>query len=397
MTSLLFMTVIATEIAYSASIRLRLGAQERDDAKAEALAVSGVNMYRLILVASKGLANNPMLATVEQMMGVDLGDALWQWVPFINSGLMRMLFVAGDGASDSEVTDMAAEGLSDEQRAESRESSGLERNFLDFDGDFTAEVTDEDRKINVAGFKATNRVELQEDPTGVELYGLMSGQRRCPSAFGSDDTSSQNEAAQEDLDRFFLDRNLDRWELIGNLADWTDADNTRIYDGGSEDVLYNTLPKDPYLPKNAGFDTLQEIRLVQGWNLDDVWEKFGSSVTVYGKGKVNINTADCGVIWALLKSYIEPTPTDDQVYRIMTAMEEQKTLAGSFHDANAFTTFIASQGVQVDSKLKSVVTTESKVFRVTSTGEVNQSTVSVEAVLDFSSSQIGKIVFWRVR
>jgi type II secretory pathway component PulK len=393
-TSLLFMTVLVTEIAFAASLRQQLGAHQRDEAKAEALARSGLNIYRLLLVASKGLGNNPMIAQVETMLGIDLGDALWQMIPFINTGMMRMLFVSGGSVEGDELEAYEEEGLTDEQVAESREGSTIERNFLDFDGDFYAEVTDEDRKINVASFTATSFTELKEDPTAVQLHALMSGMRSCPSA--SLLTSSTVAADQEDLDQFFYERNLDRWDLISNLADWTDTDSVQMYRGGSEDNLYNTLERDPYLPKNTGFDTLEEIRLIEGWNRDDVWNRFGTNLTVYGTGKVNINTVECDVMWALLKSYIEPTPTDDQVYQLMVAIQEYMALT-TFSSGQAFTSFLTSQGVQVKPTLTSVVTTESQVFRVTSTGQVNDSTVTLEAVIDFTSTQTGDIKYFRVK
>jgi type II secretory pathway component PulK len=397
-TSLLFMTVLVTEIAFAATVRLQLGAHQRDEAKAEALAETGVYIYQLVLTASKGLGKNPMIQQVEQMMGIDLGDALWQMIPFINTGMMRMIFVAGGDEDDIE--DMSTEGMSEEQLAESRESSGFDKNFLDFDGDFYAEVTDEDRKINVSRFTAVNRADLMAgtDPTAWQLYGLMSGVRTCPSYTLSADGTAQEDVAseeREDLDRFFLDRNLERWELVGNLADWTDADNSRVYDGGAEDSLYNALEKDPYLPKNAGFDSLDEIRLVEGWHRDDVWERFGGDITVYGNGKINVNTAECGVIWGLLKSYIQPN-SDGEVERAIRAIRENQAMQ-SFSSGTALVSFLEGQGFTVDPKMKSLVSAESKVFRVTSSGQVGDATVTVEAVLDYSSSQTGKIVYWRVR
>ena len=396
-TTLLFMTVIVSEMAFAATVRMQLGAHQRDEAKAEALASSGVRIYQLVLAASKAIGNNPMIQQVEQMLGLNLGDALWQMIPTLNTGLLRMLFVSGgELEADDELPSSDAPNpgeLTDEEVAESRESSGSQRNFLDFDGDFSASVTDEDRKINVSVFRASNRIELLQDPTALQLHGVMTGVRTCPGPYSL--LGDSEPTSRDDLDRFFLDRNIDRWSLIGNLADWTDLDNVRLYDGGSEDSLYNRLEKNPYLPKNAPFDTLEEVRLIDGWHFDDVWEKFGKNVTVYGSGKINVNTAECDVIWGLLKSYIQPMPNDDQVYRIMQAMQEQMAQT-RFSDGNGFVSFVQSQGVQVDPKMRSLVGTESKVFRVTSSGKVQDATVTIEAVIDYSNSAVGQIVYWRV-
>jgi len=395
-TVVLFISILTTELAYEASVRMQLGRHQRDEAKAEALANSGVQFYRLILTASKGLGKNPMVQQLEEQFGLDLGDSLWQMIPYIDSGLMRLLFVSGGSVSDSEAEDFQKSGLSEEQTAESREEQGMKRNFLDFDGEFSAEVSDEDKRINVTGIKANNRTELVVDPTAVALYGLMSGTRRCPDPFALDDAAAEADAEREDLDRFFLDRNLDRWQLIGNLADWTDLDNQRTFDGGSEDALYNNLDRDPYLPKNSAFDSFEEIRLVEGWHRDDVWERFNPQITVFGKGKINVNTAECDVMAALLKTYVKPEPNPDKLYLLMKAVEEQKALA-PFSSAQQFTSFLGQQGVEVDTALRSAVSTESTVFRVVSTGTVNGATVTIEAVYDFSSSKVGRIRHWRVR
>ncbi len=395
-TMVLFCTILMTELGYEASVRMQLGRHQRDEAKAEALAMSGVSFYRLILTASKGLGKNPMIQQLEEQFGLDLGDSLWQMIPYIDSGLMRMLLVSGGSVSDGEAEDFKASGLSEEQVSESREDQGMKRNFLDFDGEFSASVSDEDKRINVTGIHASNRAELMTDPTAVALYGLMSGTRRCPDPFALEDAAAEAEAEREDLDRFFLDRNLDRWQLIGNLGDWTDLDNNRLFDGGSEDALYNNLDRDPYLPKHSGFDTFDEIRLVEGWHRDDVWERFSPQITVFGKGKININTAECDVMAAILKTYVKPEPNPDKLYQLMKAIEEQKAIS-PFSSGQQFSSFVGQQGVVVDPGLRSAVSTESTVFRVVSTGEVNGASVTIEAVYDFSSSKIGRIEYWRVR
>jgi hypothetical protein len=57
--------------------------------------------------------------------------------------------------------------------------------------------------INQLGSEGDN---LQDSPTAARMFALMSGEQN---------------------DQWFLERNLDRWELIGNLKDWVDADTYR--------------------------------------------------------------------------------------------------------------------------------------------------------------------------
>lgn len=402
LTTILFMTVLVTELSYAGLVRLQLAAQERDEVKAEALARTGLNLYRLVLIASKQLGSNEMIASMMASLGVNAGDSLWQMLPSINTGLLRMMLVVDDFSEEDaepeagELPPAPPEGgvpsagaLSEEQRAESRDSSGTKRNFLDFDGDFFAEVQDEDRKFRVSGIKATSYAELMEDPVALRLYALMSGVRTC----GNTRPFATPTNEIDDQDQFFYEQNLDRWELIANLADWTDSDTQRMYQGGAEESLYQNLP-DPYLPKNAAFDTLEEVRLVDGWHRDDVWERYGDKLTVYGGGKVNVNTAECEVLWALVKAYY-PTAPDTQIEEIIRYIEEYRALS-SFTSDKAFANYLTQAYPGIDANIKNSVSKQSTVFRVKSTGQVGEAAVKIEVVLDFSSSDLGKVVYWRI-
>ncbi len=369
-TSLMFITIIGTEMTKGGIVRLRLAANQRDEAKAEALAETGFQMYRLILVASKGMGQQlgPML----QQFGMT--GELWQMMPFINTGMMRMLLSAGSSPDEDDVEQFAVEGLTDEQIAESREEGQgtTKRNFLDFDGDFFAEVTDENSRIYVGAFRATTYADMLEDPVALRLYGLMSG---------------------VDNDQFFYDQNIDRWELIGNLADWTDVDDMRLYQGGSEISVYDRLDE-PYRPKNAGFESMSEIRLVDGWHRDDIWEKFGEQLTIYGNGQVNINSATPEVISALLRAYV--TPNNPDYIRTLLAEISLYQSISPYTNGQGFVTHLESLGATVNPELQRAVGTESNVFHLTSTGQVGEAVVTIDAIVDFSNSPIGEIVYWRI-
>lgn len=374
-TTLMFMTVLVTEINFSSRVRLLQAAHARDEVAAASLAETGINMYRLILVGNMQLANNQQLASYASMIGVNLGDALWQMLPNINTSLLRMLFVSDGDVDEEEFQKFKTEGISDEVREASREMGGVfeDRNFLDFEGDFLAEVVDEDSKVNIGLISTYGKVPLMENPTAIQIFGLMSG---------------------EEHDQWFYDQNIDRWELISNLLDWVDADNMRSgAQGGYEDDLYNRL-ESPYLAKNAGLDTKEELRLVEGWQ-DDVYDRFAEHLTLFGSGKVNINTASPEVITGLLKAYVSPSPTDSQCQIILQELAEYKFLA-SFRKPKDFTNWLSGQGVSVDPALQKAVGTKSTVFTVVSSGLVGDATQTITAVMDFAKNKEGRIVFWRV-
>ena len=383
-TTLLVLTVVVSELAYISRVRFLTAYHQRDRVQAYWVARSGVNIYTLILVADKQIGNQ-----VKQFAG-DMGfSSLWQMIPVLNTGLMRMLFTSGGaGASDLgdiDETDMeqfAQTGqVSDEVAEASREGSGslfADRNFLDFEGDFSAEVTDNESKIDVNQFSGETEP-IQSSPVGQYLYALMSG---------------------EDNELWLRERNLDRWELIGNLRDWVDADNLRSSgQGGYEDNLYNTQTP-PYLTKNAKFDTISEIRLVEGWQ-DEVFERFGQYLTIYANGKSNPNNwEEAQHIAAIMQGTGLPYESVATMPCIQPPADTiTLTLIGmQFQNKKDYISQVQSLcGIELEeSNLTLNFTGQSRVFTITSTGLVGDSSVTITSVLDFTSNNLGQLRYWRI-
>ena len=389
LTTLVFMIVLVTEIAYSSRVRFLKAAHERDDIAARYLAQSGLNLYRLVLVADKQLSSSSMgsmLAGAGDAASANEGTSanlsLWTMVPAINTGLLRMFFVTDGDVDEDEAERFATEGLSEEEVEESRAGGHFsKKTFLDFEGDFAAEISDEDRKVNITRLGQTcggpcTLTLLQSDPVALQLYALMSG---------------------EENDQWFYDKDVDRWELIANLLDWMDEDTDRIFRGGYEDSLYNNLDS-PYLSKNAKFDTMDEIRLVDGWQDDDLMERFGEQITIYGDGKININTADEEMMKALLRGAFTTSLSDQDAAMLLTNIQDY-TMIGEWSGAEDFVNYLKNNSgreLRDEEALKNSVKTSSTTFRVESTGMVAESTASVVAVLDFSNSKVGRVKYWRV-
>ncbi|MDP2309066.1 MAG: type II secretion system protein GspK [Pseudomonadota bacterium] len=369
--TIMFLTALVTDISFGARIRFLTAVHERDEAKAYWLGVTGVNLYRLVLLANKQLGENSVLSE----MG--LGDSLWQTLPFINTGLLRM-FIASDGdLEEDEVTEFEQSGqVSDEVREESAETTTRfgSRNFLDFDGDFMAQVTGEECGINVNRLYTRSADTRPEDTTtGKQLLGLMSG---------------------EENDAWLRERNIERLDLIGNLADWVDADtNVASGKGGYEDDFYNSQPQ-PYLAKNARFDTRTELRLVEGWQ-DEVYDRWAAQLTIYGNGKINITCADDVVLAGLLQAHLTPRPTDQEVAAIIALVRDYMSGA-SFKSGSDFVDYLKNQGYSPDDELAGEVSIKTNVFTVTSTGTVGDATAQITAVIDYTSSSGGTVLYWRV-
>jgi len=376
-TVLMLLTIVVSELSYVARVRYIIANHQRDEAQAYWLARSGINIYVLVLAADRQLGKNINLAE----MGFGTQATLWQEIHTISSGIMRMLLGSGSSGLDEE--DIAAfqqtGQISDEIVAQSREGTSVfsDRNFLDFEGDFHANVTDNESRLDVNQL-GEEEGPIQDSPTAQLIYALMSGEQN---------------------DEWFQDRNIERWELIGNLRDWVDADNViSSGSGGYEDDLYNAL-EPPYLAKNQKFDTLEEIRLVDGWQ-DEVYEKYGTLLTIWSNGNFNLNSISPEQ-HAFLIAYASGTGIDPEQIEISCVQMENPLSwihGAQFATAEAYATLIETNcGIEIDHSKLVNITNTSRVFTVTSTGFVGTSTVEIQAVLDYTDRSAGETVYWRVR
>ena len=128
------------------------------------------------------------------------------------------------------------------------------------------------------------------------LYGLMDEQSKININIASEDTLKNL------LIYFDIDENI-ALSIAGSMMDWRDEDDKvassqrgLLY--GAENFYYQGLPSS-YSCKNAIFDNIYELLLVKGVTVD-ILSKIKPYITVYGNGKVNINTASEPVLTALI-------------------------------------------------------------------------------------------------
>ncbi len=371
------MTVLVTDISFGARVRTLTAVHSRQQTQAYYLANSGISIYRLILMANAQIARQPMYKAAMEAMGIPSGDGLWKMIPFINTGLLRMVLVADGGdIEDEDAEEFSQSGqVSDEVMEESRAEGGhfSNRNFLDFEGDFSVKVRGEDCRVNVNQLATRDSATaVQTTVTGQQLAGLMTG---------------------EENDQWLRDRNLDKWDLISNLADWVDVDDMVSSGKGSYEDDYYNRSESPYLAKNAKFDTREEIRLVEGWQ-DEVFAKYGEQISIYGAGKIDINCADDDGLKGLCKGNITGC-NDEMAERFVQAFHEAE-LTTAFTSGTTFVQWCDANGFAVsNAQLASMITTKNTVFTLTSTGLVGDASTTITAVVDYSTD-IGKILFWKV-
>lgn len=82
-------------------------------------------------------------------------------------------------------------------------------------------------------------------------------------------------------------------EAVASLIDWRDQDSAAQREGAEKDY-YERLDV-PYPSKDGPVEALEELLLVRGITKEN-WVKWNDLLTVYGSGKVNINTASKEVL-----------------------------------------------------------------------------------------------------
>lgn len=385
------LTIMVTDMAYTSRVRQVNAYHHRNRVQAYWLAKSGINIFTIFIVLNNEATkqkNKQNIPEEAQALGLGEDRDLWRIFNPFSSGFLRMMLSAGPtGDVDEEaVEEFKSTGQVTEEVAEESIESSLfkDKNFLNFTGDFTVEVVDNESKIDITQF-AKETGNIQESITAQRLFGLMSG---------------------EEHDQWFSDRNIDRWELISNIRDWIDKNTERDYTGGYEDGLYDQFDP-PYLSKNAPMDSFGEIHLIEGWE-GEVFDKFGQYLTIWSNGKFNLNSVDDEMHKAIIRATAK-TPTNDAALDfcmnksdgMLGTVWDLARLNGQFRNSTQYVKFVQTNcGIELNkSKLKNLTST-SKVFTLTSTGYAGYdemlSQVTITTVIDFSRKSTGKVRYWRI-
>jgi general secretion pathway protein K len=166
-------------------------------------------------------------------------------------------------------------------------------------------------------------------------------------------------------------------DLLDTLADWRDIDDVP-HPAGAETVYYKTL-KPPYAAKNGKLSTVEELRLVKGFDAVTV-ERLRPLVTVYDDcNKININTAPVELIAAL---------ADDMTGIAKAVVDYRKT--NPFKTVNDLGN-VPGMRANIVLGLQAFADVKGTAYRIRSAATVNETTRIVEAVVNSG----GKILYWR--
>ncbi len=365
--TLSILTVMLTEFQDATSAELGSSIAARDQVRAEYAAKSAVNLTRLLIAAEPTVRASPI--------GLMVGGAqipVWEYTDVILGA-----FNDADGGA-------VFEGISGMNLAEGRN--------LGMDGaGFELVVVDEDSKINLNTSARANVA--SKTAMAAQIHTLIGG-------------IQYNDFFEEAEDE--KGNRLDRFTVCTALMDWADPDTDRSSCDPQDKTASATAPEDsyyqllsrPYARKNAAYDSLEELHLVQGVS-EGFWSRFiqpdpddpkSRIVTVWGSDKVNVNTANPTVLLTKACEQAKPEtplcndPILQQKY-LMTMSMFAGMMSGIpvFSSPQNFVDGIRGKGmlgemlnnfgippveIPVPKLLLESITVESKVFSIYATGYV---------------------------
>ena len=246
---------------------------------------------------------------------------------------LKMYYLAYAGIERAMVELSAAEETSGDDSSEKWVNSEELREILLGDGYIGLSIEDEASKINI------NKVSLSILKTILENTAAI----------------EPDEAAN----------------IASSIVDWRDVDIITST-GGAESDYYEHLEV-PYSCKNDKFQAFEEVLLVKGMT-PQIYSKIAGIITIYGDGKVNINTVGLGVLQALGLS-------SELANRIVEFRRGDDRIEGT-EDDNIFKTvaeirnigpLFTEEAIEIN-RLTSgnMLTVESNTFRISSTGIIKK-------------------------
>jgi len=286
--------------------------------------------------------------------------------------------------------------------------AGIERAIIELENDESPNYD----SLNEAW--ASNEGFFKETPLGdgyiTVSYELESESQRVREPgeskvlYGIMDESSKiniNKASAEIL-RLLLERvgeaeKDEAIDIANAVIDWRDVDSI-ISPGGAENEYYENLGL-PYECKNGKFEAVEELLLVRGMN-PEIFSKIKDIITIYGEGRVNINTASFAALYALGLD-------KDLVSRIIQFRQGSDGKIGT-EDDNIFKTIgelrdigplFTEESNQINRLISlNMLTVRSNVFRINSSGILKRGKHkwrrSIVCIVKRQGKKTPQLVYW---
>lgn len=394
--AIVVLTVLLTEFQEETGAEVAAASSSRDMLEAEYSAKSGLALARL-LIATEPTIRSAITPLFAMMKKKPPQIPVWEFAD-------QILF-AFNGDNDENGPDAGSYSSFTSGFA----AGGTGKNLRLPGGHFEMVVVDEDAKIDIN--QGTSN-EIARVRLGKQLTGLFVSPEYNPLFEQRGETGAI-------YDRPSICRNIIDWADVDELAFNCDFSNNSQNQGAENNGIYQQL-KRPYRAKNAPFDSLDELHMVQGIG-DDFWATFVDPdpqkpskriFTVWGQGAINVNTANAQTLLAVVCSGAPAAEicTDimqSSLFITGVTMARSVTMgAPLFGSPGDFVQALTGKGqigpllagmgmkpvkFQSQSEFVKTIATESKVFSVYAAGikkgYKRDTRVGIHAVLDFRTAQ----------
>jgi general secretion pathway protein K len=273
LTWIALMTALVGQFTYGTNVDAAQAANARDELRAHYLAVSSVNLARMLIKIQKQFVD-PIMGQAQKLISQAMGGGT---TGAGAGGASGSSATASSGFGFSlRVTDYAGPLMgffsgSKEEVAGLGSLIGIDTTGVKGlglkSGTFDAEITPEDGKININCGGGFNALADRQKMVYRLLMGLMYS-RRFDRLFSESDANGQFAT---------------RVDVARAIIDWSDTDEQGFAPDGvsasGEDYRYDDRA-DKYRAHNDPFDTLEELKLVRGVT-DGFMEAFQPHLTVY--------------------------------------------------------------------------------------------------------------------
>jgi general secretion pathway protein K len=163
-------------------------------------------------------------------------------------------------------------------------------------------------------------------------------------------------------------------QIVDAIKDWIDSDDNMTTGGGAESGYFINSNKS-YTAKNKPLDCIDEILMISRLARELYYGTketpgIGSYLTVYGDGKININTASVPVLKALFKDVSPDVLVQMDAYR--------KTEGVDLSDPSWFKKIPSMENININMGL---ITTKSDYFEISAVGRFNNMTSRATGVV----------------
>ncbi|MBL7684414.1 MAG: general secretion pathway protein GspK [Deltaproteobacteria bacterium] len=276
--------------------------------------------------------------------------------------------------------------------------------FLNFEGDFSAEVSAEDSKIPLNSFYALTPTQPDYDRLKNILIYLM---------------------RQKPFEPLLKDKIRDSQELATKIVDYIDRNEAINEMGGSERGAENSqYAGSKNKPKNAKLISIEELILVPGMT-DDLLSELKKHVTVYKTDtKINACQATPELVRAMIIAYtqnrtdMEPLRIDSEdriknaVNAVLGKCPDINAMSQALNESLGVTASSASSAGptpssqpatgagagSISSSFATMLTADENIYRIESTGTVGNAEVKLIDVLNTGGGNPDnwKDLYWRV-